>query len=213
MPNNSIRDHILKFFDFSEPSDGDNFSPLNILKRHKDFCLSGGKVAVWPGVMTVLSGIDMLGYFLNAGNIIGTSSGRFKNFYNTFFPKGVVNSGNDRILWLARCSMMHLFGLYTEEKGKPIGFVYTWDDSSGDFITVLASGNKYEINFFELNRLFDTSVDNYKKELLCKLINDPTNNIISNFETVYNKFGLIHDPNYPATTLGSTISGSAIKIP
>ena len=215
MVANSIQDHISKFFDFSEPNEGDYFSPLNLLVRQKNLCLSG-RVAVWPGVITILSGVDMLGFYLKAGNILSDTKQRFLDFYNEFFSIQSTTLDCGDILYSARCAMMHTFGLYTEKRdGTIIKFVFSWDNPVSDFITSIPSSSScyvYHINLSLLNGLFDDAISNYRVKLINEYHNDPNSDIVQKFEEVYRKIGLIYNPYNPTTT-GSAIPGSAIFTP
>ena len=216
MPTSTIQDHISKFFDFSEPNEGDDFSPLNLLMRQKELCLVDGRVAVWPGVMTILSGIDMLGYYYKDGGLLDNPRQRFVDFYNEFFPPQGNSLDYGNALYNARCAMMHTFGLYTElRNGTKIKFVYSWDNPSNDFISLISSSSgeeSYHVNFTHLNKLFENAVIKYHQRLVDELIN-PACDIVKNFEEVYNKIGLIYNPFSSTTISGSAIPGSAIGNP
>jgi len=76
--------------------------------------------AIWPGTMAILAGIDMLGKFLvgtdktrGPGKI--TVFDRFKAFTTRYFG---LSDTDTSLLYQLRNSMLHSFGLYSEEQDK-----------------------------------------------------------------------------------------------
>ncbi|RZA01145.1 MAG: hypothetical protein EOP47_11770, partial [Sphingobacteriaceae bacterium] len=63
---------------------------------------------LWPGVMCILAGIDLLGKYLAGDDVNSSVSERFRNYYEKYFD----NKHEYEIVYQLRNSMLHSFGLY-----------------------------------------------------------------------------------------------------
>ncbi|MBX9685696.1 MAG: hypothetical protein K2X27_03275 [Candidatus Obscuribacterales bacterium] len=110
-------DQQLDFF-FRDPASqptfrvGDNlFSNLYLLRRDINTCYSGG--AVWPGVMGIMAGIDLLAKFF-AGTDLSAVSERFRDFTNEYISNN--NVIDSEVLYQLRNALLHSFGLYSKRR-------------------------------------------------------------------------------------------------
>lgn len=217
MVKGEIKEKIDTFFDPSEPNSGDRFSPLNLLRRQKKICLNESgldenRVAVWPGVMVVFAGIDMLGFYYGGGKLIERSRCRFKDYYDTFFSHEKIRDESEYI-YQARCAMMHTFGLYTKDrKDIEYRFIFDWQKEL-DFIIKYDSGFKmHKINFYGLNKAFDKAVEKYHSFLLEQLETDPHGKYINNFNDAHHLLGLISDSSLFSEDLDQFTGSNASRI-
>ncbi len=89
------------------------FSQLYLLRRDISACFCAS--ILWPGVMAICAGIDLLGKFL-AGNDDGKKVGeRFETFLKIYFK---ISSDDAKIIYQLRNSLLHSFGLYSEVKDR-----------------------------------------------------------------------------------------------
>src|SRR5689334_11965232 len=94
-------------------------SQLYLLRRDISTCFSidpdnGGQLstqALWPGVMAICAGIDLLGKFLAGNDDIGGVGPRFRTFLTTFFG---ISQNEATTVYQLRNSLLHSFGLYSE---------------------------------------------------------------------------------------------------
>ena len=196
MIKSEVEKNIDKFFDKSEPNTGDTFSSLNLLWRQKEICLhedKEGRVAVWPGVMVIFAGIDMLGFYHCDGELLG-SNNRFKTFYTNFFSHPQIHEESE-LIYQARNAMMHTFGLYTKDRhDREFKFIYDWQKELDFIINYDSDFNMHIINFYGLNKAFDKAVENYNSFLLQEIEIHPDGTNIRNFTKAYRLFGLISAP-------------------
>jgi hypothetical protein len=126
--------------------------------------------AIWPGTMAILAGIDMLGKFLvgtdktrGPGKI--TVGDRFKAFTTRYFGLNDTDAG---LLYQLRNSMLHSFGLYSEEQdsqGK-IKSTYNFILTLGtDKLVKHIKDDYYQIDAQCLREYFEISITKYEAEL------------------------------------------------
>lgn len=170
---NNISEKIDFFFKSTtnEPK-GPNFSCLYLLRR--DIFTSLGYdpntmnrinyQVLWPGVMCILAGIDLLGKYLAGDDIRTTVSDRFKQYYKRYFD----SKDDCEIIYQLRNSMLHSFGLYSftqKNKIKTREYFFTLDISNDSSIVTDNQGNRYTINIIALCNAFERSIDRYLTEL------------------------------------------------
>ena len=121
------------------PGKGDDFSQLYLLRRDIETCFgidpnTGLQMrpvdernhsalyckAIWPGTMAVLAGIDLLAKFFEGSDNSGGKGKhgvgkRFKKFARKYMR---LTKEEANLIYQLRNSLLHSFGLYTEEKDK-----------------------------------------------------------------------------------------------
>ena len=108
------------------PNGPDIVSQLYLLRRDIDTCFglnptTGERLnyqALWPGVMGILAGIDLLGKFFagndaSGGKGLGTVANRFTHFLKCSLG---LSDQDANTLYQLRNSLLHSFGLYSETK-------------------------------------------------------------------------------------------------
>lgn len=207
-----IKEYIDTFFVPSGSRVGDKFSALNLLIRQKEKCLDEScGVAVWPGIMTIFSGIDMLGFYYDDGCLL-KSTKRFKAFYDRFFKHSKIYNESE-LIYQARNAMVHTFGLYAKDhNGTEYKFMYDWQEESDYVIHQNIDLSIYIINFYGLNKAFDKAIKNYKSFLIEELEINPEGVYIRNFQNAYELFGLISGPDRFSDDPHSSISSNASQI-
>jgi hypothetical protein len=107
----------------TEPIIPGTFSQLYLLRRDIRTCFginanTGQQLptqALWPGVMGICAGVDLLGKFLVGNDKKGEVGKRFRDFLITFFN---VSQNDAETLYQLRNSLLHSFGLYSEVTDK-----------------------------------------------------------------------------------------------
>lgn len=151
---------------------GPNFSYLYLLRR--DIFTSLGfdpstmtpinYQVLWPGVMGILAGIDLLGKYLEGDDVKTSVTHRFKNYYQKYFD----NKYDCEIIYQLRNSMLHSFGLYsfTISKGaKSKEFFFALEGRNDNRIVHSHQGDRYTINIIALCNAFEISIDRYLNDL------------------------------------------------
>lgn len=177
---------------FQEPNDFDKkqqeYSTLFLLRR--DILMSFGvnpndysKInyqVLFPGTMAIMAGIDLLSKFCYTDvNITGNySADRFKKFVATY-----IDNQNQEILYQLRNSLLHSFGLYSEDRSGKI-YNFTLNQSALDFITS-SDGRNYSISVSLLLDKFEQSVRQYQQDVLADI------NLKNNFNLMFPKYGCI----------------------
>lgn len=100
----------------------DDFSVLYLLRRDISQCMginpnTGCKTdnqAIWPGVMAILSGIDLLGKFY-AGSDVGQVGIRFKSYVEKYFND--IKEEDKETIYQLRNALLHSFGLLVISSG------------------------------------------------------------------------------------------------
>lgn len=188
---NDINEKI-NFF-FKSPTDipiGNSFSSLYLLRRDIFTCMGfdPNKMqpidyqALWPGLMGILAGIDLLGKYLEGDDINTSVYYRFKNYYERYFDL----KGDSEIIYQLRNSMLHSFGLYSfnykiskKTKIKTKEYFFSLDRRNDGLIVNNPQKDYYIINIIALCNAFETSIDKFLKEVR----NDITLKI--NFEKMF----------------------------
>jgi hypothetical protein len=169
---------------------GDKFSTLYLLRRDIFTCLGFDPNnmnqisyrALWPGVMSILAGIDLLGKYLEGDDIDTSVSRRFKNYYKKYFDNGT----DCEIIYQLRNSMLHSFGLYSfnyttinKVKTKTQEYFFVLDRRNDDFIVTNLQIDRYAINIIALCNAFEKSIDRYLNDL------KSNNTLKLNFEKMF----------------------------
>lgn len=175
--NNTLSENIELFFEdpSKEPRPRPTFyGVLYLLRRDIATCLPN--VAEWPGIMTIMAGIDLLGKF-HAGNDNHRNVGnRFISFLSYFDN---ITENEKKVIYQLRNSLLHSFGLYSVDRE---GNVYRFTLSTVYPQLVRQDGEDCYISVLDLRDNFELSVKNYYKELI-------------NNEELQSKFGMMF-PKY-----------------
>lgn len=177
---------------FKAPSDppslSGRFGVLYLLRRDILICLgtdpdSGHRLqhsTIWPGAMAVLAGIDLLGKFHRGKDTRGKVGDRFKEFVRTYFQLSSVDA--DQVLYQLRNSLLHSFGLYSENRGQVYRFRVT---ATGGTLIESTENDIYLIDLRSLHSEFENAIELYKEEL------DATPRLQGNFADMFPKYGTI----------------------
>lgn len=132
------------------------FSTLYILRRDANTCLQPktGSGAAFPGVMTLLTGIDLLAKFY-AGNDARREVGkRFRTFVWRYFRS--IPKEKAGVLYRLRNELHHSFRLGN-------GLMLT-DDKGAALLTPLGS-RRYLIGVHALHQAFEVAISAYREDL------------------------------------------------
>jgi hypothetical protein len=104
------------------PKDGKVLSNLYVLRRDiftcfginpNDIKLELNNKAIWPGVMGIMAGIDLLAKFYEGCDKNGKVRERFKKFLEEYMG---ISEDNSETIFQLRNSLMHSFGLFQRVK-------------------------------------------------------------------------------------------------
>jgi hypothetical protein len=88
------------------------YSTLHLLRQDIIYCFNQGS-AIWPATMAIFAGIDLLAKYYK-GDDRGGVAERFKKFIEDYL---YLSEQSDRdVIWQLRNSMLHSFGLYSEDR-------------------------------------------------------------------------------------------------
>jgi len=168
------------------------FGVLYLLRRDVITCLgvdpsSGTPTsyrALWPGAMGILAGVDLVAKFWRGSDERGEVGKRFKKFVNKYFQP--IPAGDEEVLYQLRNSLLHSFGLYSEDKGKVYRFHLS--DQRGSQQTPLVHHNPpdvYQVDILTLHDQFERAIMQYQ--------NDVESNVKlqQNFNLMFPKYGAI----------------------
>lgn len=139
---------------------------------------------IWPGAMTVLAGIDLLGKFY-AGSDDFQNRGvgvRFKGFYGKY-----IDDENAEIIYQLRNSLLHSFGLLSKA-GNKITYRFVVGASRDNLVKLLSeSVNEIycQIDLCTLWDKFEGGIIKYKDDLL------NSEQLRANFSTMFGDYGSI----------------------
>ncbi len=178
---------------FREPSVSprfpDTFGILYLLRRDATQCLgvdpnTGSKtmpLAIWPGAMTVLAGIDLLGKFY-AGSDKSTEVGkRFQDFVSQYFAP--IKQGDENAIYQLRNALLHSFGLYSKTKSETFRFIVTY--LGGELVTRVDK-EKVHVDLETLHHKFEHAIKEYQFDL------GGCSKLQRNFKNMFHKYGSIH---------------------
>lgn len=138
---------------------------------------------LFPGAMVVLAGIDLLGKFLAGSEKIGGVRQRFEGFIEDYFASGT--KAESHVLWIFRNTLMHSFGLWGNDGGKPVLFDLRF--TGGSIVEELGTGGSaYAIDALSLHREFELSVAKYRHAV------DTSKLVRANFATMFDHYGKVN---------------------
>lgn len=189
-------DNIYKFFEDNTKDHSDElpyfFSSLYLLIRDAKVCLKldpsyeeGHELrtygAQWPALMTIFSGIDLMGKFLAGCDSNGEVGTRFKDFIIQYFDEGNIDE-EPKIIYLLRNALDHSFNLYSRD----YNFSLVDDPSEPLILDKTIENNIYkQINVYKLYKNFQSACKKYHNDLL-----KPENESLrENFNEIYSKYG------------------------
>lgn len=146
----------------------------------KDWTLKNESI-IWPGTMTVLAGMDLLGKFYAGSDNFGSVSRRFKIFYNKY-----IDDQNAETIYQLRNSLLHSFGLLSKTSNKTYHF--TVGASRDNLVKLLSETPKekyYQVDLYTLWDKFEDGIIKYKDDL----INDEQ--LSTNFSAMFGYYGSI----------------------
>ncbi len=135
--------------------------------------------ARWPGIMTIMTGIDLLGQYYEGDDCHEDSGPRFKRFLKEFTD---INSRYHHILLQLRNALIHTFGLYTKDSNNQEYYFKLITDKNYPFCIEELERNKiYRIGDIQLHKTFEISVNKYHEKLL------KTHSLQENFNKIFPK--------------------------
>jgi hypothetical protein len=151
----------------SKPSSPEVVSQLYLLRRDIDACFgidpdTGNRIncrTLWPGVMAILAGVDLLGKFLAGDDTQGQVRVRFRAFLEKYFG---LSSADAEIIYQLRNSLLHSFGLYSEARGRIYRFTLLGGLSG---LISNPATDEYHIDVVRLYKLFVAAVDKFHADL------------------------------------------------
>ena len=190
-------------------------SSLHLLRRDVYQCLGyvyeNGKwvkktnQVIWPGAMTILTGIDLLGKFY-AGNDNSKGVGcRFTDYCKTYMLLDKQNGNEEKCegkeeeaqaIYQCRNAMIHSYVLFSKDKKRDITYYFqltTREDVP--LIVICPKSDKSKkyciININILRDRFESSIEKYKNDLL-----QISQKIIrNNFDRMFKIYGKVHQDN------------------
>ncbi|MBM4467238.1 MAG: hypothetical protein FJ014_17070 [Chloroflexi bacterium] len=166
-----------------------SYSVLYLLRRDISVCLgidpnSGNPInfqALLPGAMAILAGIDLLGKFLAGNDNIGEVGKRFKDFVSKYLQ--AVSPTDATILYQLRNSLLHSFGLYSEDRKGNV-YKFTLSATQRPLVQPLGSDN-YLVDVRTLRSQFETGIANYQADLKSDL------SLQTCFNAMFSKYGAV----------------------
>jgi len=167
----------IEFF-FTPPTTNPNTlsekkSVLYLLRRDAYTCLKIDPTSLaeicfqarWPGIMTIMTGIDLLGQYYMGTDCPEGCGKRFKKYIIMYF-KG-VNRSEANILFQLRNALIHSFGLYARDS-EYREYIFTLPSIKKPKPKLIDYGgkNRYIISDVTLHEKFEDSINKYYKELL-----------------------------------------------
>lgn len=206
--NAETEEAIREFFIDPEtpPDEVKNKSLLYLLRRDIRTCYGldpsiRDDQALFPAMMTIMAGIDLLSKFY-VGSYKNKGVGkRFKKFCRDCFP---LECGDAEALYQLRNSLVHSFGLLSEDEKTNVSYVFNLKkERTRPFIKLFLEEEKniffgeernikktvfkeYSVSMDEFLAVFEEAIKGYRK----KLDEDPT--LQDNFEKVHPKYNNIY---------------------
>jgi len=178
------------------PTTPGEYGVLYLLRRDIKTCMgidpntgnSINCIALFPGAMTILAGIDLLGKFLagcddTSGGKVGE---RFRAFVKEYFEP--ISSGDEDTIYQLRNALIHSFGLYSEKKrnGKVYKvYKFRLNRKGGPLVTP-SGGDNYLIDVLTLRKKFETAIECYQADLKAN-----KNDLQNHFKLMFPKYGKI----------------------
>lgn len=192
-------DNIYKFFEDNTKDHSNElpyyFSSLYLLIRDAKVCLKldpnykedyklNTYGAEWPAIMTIFSGIDLMGKFLAGCDSDGEAGKRFKDFITQYFNEGTKNK-EPEIIYLLRNALNHSFNLYS----KKYKFSLINNPAKPLISDKTIRNNEYkQINVYKLYRNFQSACEEYYRDLL----KPESKSLRENFNEMFSKYGTVY---------------------
>lgn len=168
----SVEEQIQLFFQHPsiQPAIPGVCSVLHLLRRDVLSCLgvdlSSGKQSdspiIWPGIMGILAGIDLLAKFYAGNDDFGGVTDRFKTFVGKYFD---MSADDSELVYQLRNSVLHSFGWYSRKKnGAEYRFVVGGGDPTGP-LTANPKSDVYIVNWVRLFADFESAIGRYRGDL------------------------------------------------
>lgn len=183
----TYEERITVLFDFSPRDFYEIRSSLTLLRREARTNFQKQQ-SIWSGAMCVMAGIDLAAKFY-----ADTDSNRFVgDRFKTYLIKMMQLSKREAdLVYHARNSFFHSFGLYSQEKTKSSSsnyFIHPRYDSSGKYWQHIVretwsdgKAQHFELGIDMLFKKFESSLELLKAELL--------DNRRKNFEELFDRYG------------------------
>jgi len=186
-------DDNIDFF-FEKPNswidDRRKFSNLYLLRRDIYTCFginptTGEKIdygVLWPGAMSVLAGIDLLGKYYFGQDDIGKVGPRFKGYFEKY-----INNIDSEIIYQFRNSLLHSFGLYSYKLDKKTKkrIEYSFGlTAHGNILVSKLNESFYLIDILTLWRAFEKSINLYLNDL------KNSSDLKTNFNNVFRYYSI-----------------------
>lgn len=130
-------------------------------------------IAIWPGVMLIMTGIDLISKFHCGNDETGKVTTRFKCFTEKY-----IDSNSEDIYQL-RNALLHGFSLYSKYKNNEWRYVL---GRHGNSMIWLESDGKIWVSADELHKAFERSVDRFQADY-------PTLDSFNAFNDLFNRYG------------------------
>lgn len=135
---------------------------------------------IFPGLMTICSGFDLLSKFYSGNDNFWEAGKRFKCFIADTLN---LNQQDSELLWSFRNSMLHSFGLYGRNNNTEYKFVL--NGNGENIINKTEEPNKYFLNIYKLFKGFQDSIQNYYELLKADI------QLENNFNKMFENYGYV----------------------
>ena len=172
------------------------YSSLYLLVRDAKVCLNyhpnlknetrmeNHQGAEWPAIMTIFSGIDLLGKCLAGCDSIGFMGKRFKDFIIKYFNECNKEKEADMILAL-RNAIAHSFNLYSNK----YNFSLINNQSYNLILDKTVKNTTYkQVNVYKLYKNFQSACEKYYEALL----KPESASLRENFNEMFIKYGTVY---------------------
>jgi hypothetical protein len=152
---------IENFFREKTYNPGEN-SSLALLRNDMDRCFTSG--ILYPGVVGIMTGIDLLAKFYKGEDSINGVGKRFDNFLKDYFY--LKDKEERKYVYQLRNAMLHSCGLFSIDN-KNIIYRFTLRQN-GKFMLYSKEDSvaRVSINIWELRERFNQAIYFYKKDLI-----------------------------------------------
>lgn len=141
-----------------EPVDLGTLGVLYLLRRDILRCLQNDGAILFPALMLICAGIDLLAKFY-AGNDDGNVGQRYKDYTIKYFSG--ISTRDAEVLYQLRNALLHSFGLYSRDRQ---GNEYNFRIGPATQLVALHNGSYYvsiQLLFLE----FEHSIARYRNDL------------------------------------------------
>lgn len=148
------------FFREKTYNPGEN-SSLALLRNDIDRCFTSS--ILYPGVIGIMTGIDLLAKFYDGKDSIKGVGNRFNNFLKDYFY--LEEEEEKEYVYQLRNAMLHSFGLFSKDDEN---IIYRFElKQDGEFISYCKRKEEIDIfiNIWELKEKFNQAIYFYKKDL------------------------------------------------